>query len=160
MIWASWIIITIYTIGTLIKHKQIPISLSSTYYSSNKKPWFTITLLITTILMMIPLLDITRPEHQWLVFLSCMGNVFCAFAPNFKEELEGKIHYTGAVIAGILSQIWCELYNPWTLLLWILVGIILTSLYIHEKHNETPSTIAFWAELVCFFNIYMTYILL
>lgn len=157
MIEVSIIILCLYVIGVLIKHKQIPISLSSTYYSSNKKPWFTITMLLVTALMMISLLDVSEEKWQWLVFISCMGNVMCAVAPNFKEELEGKIHYTGAIIACIISQIWCELYNHYTVFMWMIIGIILLISYIEEKHQGKELTFAFWVELICFSNIYFTY---
>jgi hypothetical protein len=123
----------------------------------NKKPWFTIALLLTAILMMIPLFDYTQKDDQWLVFLSCLGVILCAVAPNFKEELEGKIHFTGAGMAGIFSQLWCCLYNNWTLWIWVFMGVMLGITWLTDQYNQRESKIAFWAELLCFVNIYFTY---
>ena len=160
MIWISCFIICMYILHILIKYKKIPISLSSTYYMSDKKPWFSISIILTTILMMIPLMEASKPEAHWLVFLSCMGNIFCAFAPNFKEELEGKVHYGGAILAGVISQLWCCFHNKFTLILWLLLVPILWDFYKFELSKGEEPTYAFWAELICFINIYVTYCLL
>lgn len=144
----------------LWEHQYIPVSLSSTYYNSNEKPWFTIAIILTTAFMIVPLLEITPEDDQWLVFLSCIGNLFCAFAPKFREELEGKVHYIGAYTAGILSQLWCCLYNSYTLWIWGIFCILIMFLYLYEWANDKDSTVAFWAELLCFMNIYLTYSLL
>lgn len=157
MILASCAILICYLIGVLIHQKEIPISLSSTYYTFNKKPWFTFALLCITALIMIPTLEISDDQNRWLIFLACAGCFLCAIAPNFKEELEGKVHYTGAIMAGIFSQVWCYLYNPFTLILWILVAGGLCVLYLYEKYIDKKPTAMFWAEMVCFINIYYTY---
>ena len=160
MIWISCVILCAYIAWILIKYKYIPNSLSSTYYKTNKACWFSITMILMTVLMMIPLFDISDDNWTFLVFLSCGSNIMCAAAPNFREDLEGPIHYISAFIAGIASQIWCELHNPLTLPIWCGLGMLLLIAYVIEKRGGPKSNITFWSEIFCFFNIYLTYILL
>lgn len=153
MLLLSCCIITIYIILVLMKG-GIPVSLSSTYYTSNKAPWFSIAMFLSTALMLPALLDISTEQTQWLVFLSCVGNILCAIAPNFKEELEGKLHYGGAILAGILSQIWCNCYNPNTLWMWLVIGGVLLINYRAKIYSTT--NLVFWLEVICYLNIYIT----
>lgn len=68
-------------------------SLSATYYKVKKPYLFQIALGLTGFLMMIYLLDVTAGKwYQFLSFFATSALIFVAFAPDYKEMLEGKVH--------------------------------------------------------------------
>ena len=157
----SCLVITIYVIYVLVAHKKIPESISSTYYNSNKKPWFTIAIILSTLLMIGPLFEMSDDNLDWMVFLSCGGNLMCAVAPNFEEPIENRIHFTGAFLAGILSQLWCQYYHNDTIIYWLIFVLLFIGMHLCRKsfkiNYNGDFSVAFWAELLCFVNIYFVY---
>lgn len=96
-----------YIIASIIKSKELPVSLSDTYYLWPK--WVFPTVMIYSGLGLLPCwLEITEGHPlQFLVFLSCAGFIFVGTAPNFRnDKLEYSIHskacYT-ATFASILA---------------------------------------------------------
>ena len=63
------------------------------------------------------LIPVTSELYQFTAFLTGAGLLFVGAAPHFKDEFEKKIHFGGAFIFGLASQIWASLYcSPWLLL--------------------------------------------
>ena len=67
-----------------------------------------------------PMMIVLPEIWQWLGFITVAGGILIGFAPNLNDELEEKVHMTGAVIIGAGSQGIVILLNPIILLLWIL----------------------------------------
>lgn len=141
-------IITIYLLFSIIKYKQIPGSISDTFYLGNKW-WFTITMFILGFLVCVTLIPITTEAFQFTAFLTSAGLLFVGAAPHFKNDFEAKVHFSGAFIFGLASQFWANIYySPWLLLTWTL----LIPLW-----NTKQRT--FWIELICIINIILAYLL-
>ena len=62
-----------------------------------------------------------------------------------------KLHFFGGYISGISSQILVSIVNPLYLLFWIPYFLYLIFL---KDSNST-----FWAELVCFINLFLAILL-
>lgn len=151
MMLLSCIIITLYIIFIICKYKCIPISISSTYYMSGKTIWFSLITFLTSVLMLYPLFEVTHERYEFLVFFGCMGVIFSAAAPNFDEVFEKYIHYIGAIISGVATQVWCHIHNDFTIFIWLMMGLFyITTSNKNYKHM-------FWTEILCFINIYLTY---
>lgn len=106
MIWLiviSMLIISLYTGIFCYKNKEIPSSISDTFYALEHKLWFGITMWSTSLLLMPSLLDYTTESYQFLAFLMCAGLIFVGAAPNFKKGLDRPVHIAGASIAGLCS---------------------------------------------------------
>lgn len=141
-------IITIYLLFSIIKYKQIPESISDTFYLGNKW-WFTITMFILGFLVCATLIPITTEAFQFMAFLTGAGLLFVGAAPHFKDDFEAQVHFSGATIFGLVSQFWASIYcSPWLLLTWV----ILVPLW-----NTKQRT--FWVELICIINIILAYLL-
>jgi len=84
MTYLSLLLISIYIIYYIIKFKKIPNSLSATYYDMG---WiFSLVILISIILIINNMFEITPENFKFLPFISIAGIIFVAFAPNFNAD--------------------------------------------------------------------------
>lgn len=114
----SLILLTIY-IMYAVRMCGVPWSLSDTYYQLNKRgrpAWlFQVAMIAPAMLLMPVWLECSAGNLQFLAFLSCGGLMFVGTAPLFKEEFQGRVHYTGTVIAGLATILWVCLSGMWYL---------------------------------------------
>lgn len=114
----SLILLTIY-IMYAVRMCGVPWSLSDTYYQlkkRNRPAWlFQMAMIIPAMLLMPVWIDRSTDDLQFLAFLSCGGLMFVGSAPLFKEEFQGRVHYTGTVIAGLATILWVCLSGMWWL---------------------------------------------
>lgn len=141
----SFLIFVSYILSICLINKKIPIHLSESFFILKNKFIFTLFMFTIMILTLIPLLELI-PKYQFLSFLTCGCIGFIGAAPNFFDDLEGKIHKISAIIAMIASQILVIICNPLILLSWIIILIV----YKHIKQ-----TLLFWIEIISFINIYI-----
>ena len=127
-------------------------SLSATYYKVKKPYLFQLALGLTGFLMMIYLLDVTAGKwYQFLSFFATSALIFVAFAPDYKQMLEGKVHTVNAYISAGSSVLLLVLMGFWYVpILPFLVSILL----IKKWGNKT-----YWLEMVCFASIFITAII-
>lgn len=102
---------------TVFNNDETPESISATSYISRElfdtTAPFTV-LCISSAVCLFPLWVAVTPDiYQFLVFLSCMGMLFAGTTPLYKQEFEGKIHYTGGIIAFVCGLIWLILTHCW-----------------------------------------------
>lgn len=148
MFYIALVIVLIYLIISFIRFKQIPESISNTFYLGNKW-WFSAVMIILGFLMTASLMNVTPEYYQCFAFFTGVGLIFVGTAPHFKEDLEGDVHTGGAAVFGIASQVWASLYcTPWLLLLWVL-----SPLWLFTKQK------VFWTEIACIINIIIAYLL-
>ena len=77
-------------------------SLSATYYKVKKPYLFQLALGLAGFLMMVYLLDLTAGKwYQFLSFFATSALIFVAFAPDYKQMLEGKVHVAAAMVSAI-----------------------------------------------------------
>lgn len=94
----------------------IPRSLSDTFYLLGKRGWlFQCVLGVFGGLLMPVWLDVSSDNSEFLAFLACSGLLFVAAAPCFKVELEGKVHYTAAVVCCVAAFVWQLVEMCWVL---------------------------------------------
>ena len=124
-------------------------SLSATYYKVKKPYLFQLALGLTGFLMMIYLLDLTAGKwYQFLSFFATSALIFVAFAPDYKNMLEGKVHAVNARVSAGSSVLLLILMGYWYVpILPFLVSVFL----IRKWGNKT-----YWLEMVCFSSIYLT----
>lgn len=146
----SLILLTIY-IMYAVRMCGVPWSLSDTYYQLNKRgrpAWlFQMAMIIPAMLLVPVWLECSAGNLQFLAFLSCGGLMFVGSAPLFKEEFQGRVHYTGTVIAGLATILWVCLSGMWYLpaVAFPVAGIIML------KYRKW----LFWAEMAAFVCAYV-----
>ena len=94
----------------------IPRSLSDTFYLLGDRGWlFQVVLGLFGVLLMPIWIDLSSANTEFLAFLACAGLLFVAAAPCFKIDIEGKVHYTSAVICCIAAFAWQMMEMCWLL---------------------------------------------
>ena len=127
-------------------------SLSATYYKVKKPYLFQLALGLTGFLMMIYLLDLTAGKwYQFLSFFATSALIFVAFAPDYKQMLEGKVHVAAAMVSAIAALTLIVLMGYW----YVPVLPFLASVFIISKWGNKT----YWLEMVCFASIYLTTII-
>jgi hypothetical protein len=64
--------------------------------------------------MMIYLLEITASKwYQFLSFFATSALIFVAFAPKFKDILEGKVHVAAAMVSAVAALALIVLMGYW-----------------------------------------------
>ena len=144
---ASFVILLSY-----ILYAGVAESLSATYYKVKKPYLFQLALGLAGFLMMIYLLDVTAGKwYQFLSFFATSALIFVAFAPDYKQMLEGKVHVAAAMVSAVASLALIVLMGYW----YVPVLPFLASVFIIRKcGNKT-----YWLEMVCFASIFITAIL-
>lgn len=160
LLWAGFLLLAAMRFG-------IPDMMSDVYYQLQKCTgsevigdkhkrnygWvFTVVMVASAILMLIPMLDSGR-GIQCLAFLGCAGLMFVGFVPHYLDNAEHAIHKAAAITAAIGCVGWCSSVNlaP-TLLLAIAVLII------YFPPAKKPKTVGYyWAEIAAILDMYLTY---
>lgn len=147
-------------VGVMIyKTKEIPYSISDTYYSLEHKLCFGFTMVATALLLMPVLLSATPESYQFTSFLMCGALLFVGAAPNFKAGMDRPVHIAATTIAALNSQIWVALTCPWLLLVWIAwilyVGVRLKQVWMGDLwYSFVLCKPLFWAEVIAFGMVY------
>ena len=144
----SFVILTAYCL-----YAGVAESLSATYYKVKKPYLFQIALGLAGFLMMIYLLDVTAGKwYQFLSFFATSALIFVAFAPDYKQMLEGKVHVGAAMVSAFSSLALIVLMGYW----YVPVLPALAAFFIIKKWGNKT----YWLEMVCFASIFLTTILL
>ena len=124
-------------------------SLSATYYKVKKPYLFQIALGLTGFLMMIYLLNITAGKwYQFLSFFATSALIFVAFAPDYKQMLEGKVHVGAAMVSAFSSLALIALMGYW----YVPILPAIAAFFIIRKYGNKT----YWLEMVCFASIFLT----
>ena len=127
-------------------------SLSATYYKVKKPYLFQLALGLTGFLMMVYLLDLTAGKwYQFLSFFATSALIFVAFAPDYKQMLEGKVHVAAAMVSAVAALTLIVLMGYW----YVPILPFLASVFIIRKWGNKT----YWLEMVCFSSIYLTAII-
>ena len=159
----SFILIAGYVFAMIKKMKEIPYSISDTYYSLTHKFWFGLCMIGSGVLFLPAALETSTDNSQFLVFLSVVGMAILGVSPNFKTEQKIP-HSIGAAMSLIFSQIWVGCNSWYWLLLWagfiaymvISISKQWTGNFISDFIKRKPM---FWIEVISFLIVYLTCIL-
>ena len=144
----SFVILTAYCL-----YAGVAESLSATYYKVKKPYLFQLALGVAGFLMTIYLLDMTAGKwYQFLSFFSTSALIFVAFAPDYKQMLEGKVHVGAAMTSAIAVLALIVLMGSW----YVPVLPALAAFFIIKKYGNKT----YWLEMVCFASIFITSIFL
>lgn len=167
----SLLIFIVYLVLVVRYAGAVPESLSETYYLLGNKYYklhsdpsgmsfrrlrasiFTAMMWVIALLLMIPLLELTPELGKPLVFLALGSIMFVGAAPQFHDEMEGKVHTTAAIMAAIFGIVWALLFAEG--LYWLLVsafGCLVAALVT----GTIKSSRTFWLEMVAFGTVYMS----
>lgn len=124
---AVTVIVAAYTVGCAARF-GIPESFSRTYYDLGDDGWVFQLFMFGVAMGLLPLwLAVCGEGLQCLVFLACSSLMFVAAAPEFRVELQGRVHYTAAAVCCVSVFAWQILDGMWDVVLWFVwMGGMLT----------------------------------
>ena len=146
MVYCLLIYMVFYILYCTKKNGKILISFSQTAYVLKNKNIFFITFWLVGLVLIFPLSQICTP----FALIFSLGMFLVGISPYYKTYGK-KLHFFGGYISGISSQILVSIVNPLYLLFWIPYFLYLIFL---KDSNST-----FWAELVCFINLFLAILL-
>ena len=144
MVWIGIICFLLIVVGGSLLNGGLPTCLSDIYYRISAV--FTVLMVAMAICFLPSMLEVTQEDFQFLAFLCCGGIMFVGVAPNYKDELEGKVHKASALVSCFCSVAWVTMVAPWNLLLTSLLFIAMA-----DKKRWL-----FWFELLCFIMVIAT----
>ena len=167
LIYSSLLLIVTYIVAVSIKQKGIPYSVSATYYPLEHKFIFALAMIGTGMLLMPVIINKTPENIQSIAFMSCAGIIIVGISPNFREDFEGKIHQSGALMCIVGSQIWTFIMSPYSLLIWpcyLIYTVIMKLIYKYRgltlKESFMRTRPLFWVELSAIISIYVSLIII
>lgn len=158
LILISFAIFAAYLLGALLHIRQVPPSLSETFYLIGDAPkcyLFTAALWAMMFTLLPVLLDMTPERWEWLAFLALTGIGFVGAAPFFHNATEGKVHTAAAVMAAVFGLVWCAVCLHW----WTIIIVSTTTavaIIVAIKTSSWKSSKTFWLEMVAFASVYLS----
>ncbi len=157
----SMLVIAAYTAAVCVKQKGVPASISATFYKLEHPYWFLATMWLTAGLLMPVILDISKPNTEFLAFLACAGMMLVGAAPNFKEKTEGKVHTAGAILCIVGSQAWITFNFAWCLLVWFVYAVYTVVMMAKHVSDSLVSDFLwtkpmFWIEIAALVSVYLS----
>ena len=170
----SLLIFVLYLFFTIRYVGHIPESLSETYYLLGDKYYksfpdpsemsfhrlrasiFTAMMWAIALLLMIPLLELTPEPGKPLVFLSLASIMLVGAAPQFHDEMEGRVHTISAYSAAVLGILWSVIFAHGIYCLAYFVAVCLIASLIT---GTVKSCRTYWLEMIAFGTVYASAIL-
>lgn len=149
-------------VGVMVYRNGIPYSVSDTYYSLEHKWTFSVSVILSALLLMPVAFQTSTESSEFLVFLLTVGQCLVGTAPHFKGW-QNKLHIAGAILLLVCSQIWVSLNNSIISLTWIPYFIFTLIAVFKAERGFVPAVLdtkpLFWIEVVSFINLYLTVLL-
>lgn len=158
----SAFVVALYTGAVCIKSKGIPYSISATFYAIKHRYWFCFTMILTAWLLMPAILEISKPNTEFLAFLALIGMILVGCAPDYvRDPFQKKLHVSGAIMCIGFSQAWVG-FNYW----WVLIPIWFAYLiytciaiakqkegeFLYKFYRTKPM---FWVEIAALISTYL-----
>ena len=100
-------------------HREIPESLSATYYDLGNHGWMFQVLMLAMGVLLFPVwVSVSECGHEWMAFVACASLLFVAAAPAFRLPLVGAVHYGSAVVCCVCAVLWQIMEGLWDVTLW------------------------------------------
>ena len=110
-----------YTLAVCLKFKGIPNSISASFYSLEHKYWFRFTMWVAPMLLLPEILEVSKPNTEFLAFLAIVGMIIVGCFPDYaNDKFSKRGHEAGAIMTIVFSQIWVGFNKPIFLSLWAL----------------------------------------
>lgn len=147
MIYLSIIFLLLDVLLASVEKKSLVTCVSECWYYTR---WAHYALLSLAALMMLPMLDYTPDNWQFLAFFACAALLFVATAPSYFERFEGRVHSASAILCAACAIAWAVAVVPVAL-----IGcVLLIAAAFDRKHR------LLWLELSAFATAYIGVILL
>lgn len=149
-----------YTLAVCLKFKGIPNSISASFYSLEHKYWFRFTMWVAPMLLLPAILEVSKPNTEFLAFLAIVGMIIVGCFPDYaNDKFSKRGHESGAIMTMVFSQVWVACNFAWALFFW-LAYVAYTAIMMNESDEETfidkyyDTNPLFWIESVCITTVF------
>lgn len=165
LVYLSFIVIVAYLCATyFMSGKDVPESISSTYFVIKKKRLFSLVMIISSLLLALPFYQLTPLGLLFLPFLGIIGMLMVGIFPNTEDPKQLKYHMIGGVGGCVCFNIWTSIMGSWYIAItWGLLIIGATWLCKTDKENvrnrillHIKEHIIFWVEVITLLGVYGT----
>ncbi|MDR2890767.1 MAG: hypothetical protein LBV18_04085 [Alistipes sp.] len=147
--------------GAILAKYGIPASVSETFYLLPKgKRWLFTAFCWAVSIVIAPWLDATPENWQFLAFLSVAGLCFVGTAAQFKDDFVARVHYAGAGLCAVASQLWIFIVTGlwWLSLVCLLTAgtacFVLWRRASRKAGRPQFANVVFWAEMWAFVSLF------
>ena len=151
-----------YTLSVCIKFKGVPNSISASFYSLEHHWWFRFTMWLAPMLLLPAILELSKPNTEFLAFLAIVGMIIVGCFPDYaNDKFARRGHQAGAIMTMVFSQIWVAFNCSWFLLFWLayitytIIGICKADYYLLKERFYATKPL-FWVELTCIEIVFLT----
>ena len=148
MIYLSIIFLLLDVLFASFKKKSLVTCVSECWYHVKLTHYFLLSL--AALMVLLPMLDCTPDNWQFLAFIACAALLFVATAPSYLERFEGRVHSISAILCAACAIAWAVAVVPLAL---IGCALLIVAAFDH-KHR------LLWLELSAFATAYIGVILL
>ncbi len=165
LVYLSFIVIVAYLCATyFMSGKDVPESISSTYFVIKKKRLFSLVMIISSLLLALPFYQLTPSSLLFLPNLGIIGMLMVGIFPNTEDPKQLKYHMIGGVGGCVCFNIWVSIMGSWYIAItWGLLIIGATWLCKTDKENvrnrillHIKEHIIFWVEVITLLGVYGT----
>ena len=165
LVYLSFIVIVAYLCATyFMAGKDVPESISSTYFVIKKKRLFSLVMIISSLLLALPFYQLTPLGLLFLPFLGIIGMLMVGIFPNTEDPKQLKYHMIGGVGGCVCFNVWTSIMGSWYIAItWGLLIIGATWLCKTDKENvrnrillHIKEHIIFWVEVITLLGVYGT----
>lgn len=166
-----------YTLAVCIKFKGIPNSISASFYSLEHKYWFRFTMWVAPFLLLPAILEVSKPNTEFLAFLAIVGMIIVGCFPDYANDRFAKRgHQAGAIMTMVFSQVWVGFNYPILLSLW--AAYLIPTMYLTFKYMDDciesngyegdsdfidgfyRTKPLFWVEVTCITSVFASVLIL
>ena len=148
MVYLSIIFLLLDVILASLKKKSLVTCVSECWYHIKWTHYFLLSL--AALMVLLPMLDCTPDNWQFLAFIACAALAFVASAPSYLEKFEGRVHSASAILCAACAIAWAVAVVPVAL-----IGCVLLIVAAFDRKHRL-----LWLELSAFASTYIGVILL
>ena len=148
MVYLSIIFLLLDVLLASVEKKSLVTCVSECWYHIKWAHYALLALAAFTVLL--PMLDCTPDNWQFLAFIACAALAFVASAPSYLEKFEGRVHSVSAILCAACAIAWAVAVVPVAL-----IGCVLLIVAAFDRKHRL-----LWLELSAFASTYIGVILL
>lgn len=143
MVYLSIVLLLLDVLLASVEKKSLVTCVSECWYHIKLAHYFLLSLAALT--MLLPMLDCTPDNWQFLAFLACAALAFVASAPSYLEKFEGRVHSVSAILCAACAIAWAVAVVPLAL-----IGCVLLIVAAFDRKHRL-----LWLELSAFATAYI-----
>lgn len=158
-------IILLYLLITyFIAGKDIPTSISSTYFVLKYKILFSIVVSISSLILLFPFSEVTPDKYMIFPVLGTLGMLMVGIFPDTTNKRDNTLHMIGGIGGCTFYNIWTSLVGTWYISLsWASIVLLAVWLSKTDRIRERDKVlyhikehVIFWVEIITLLGVYGT----